>query len=85
MKRTYSKPEIMFESFTLSTNIAGDCERIVGNPTKGSCGVPGSAPGINVFTSDMDGANGCTVPNFTDELDGYCYHTPESNYTLFNS
>ena len=26
MKKLYSKPEIIFESFTLSTNIAANCE-----------------------------------------------------------
>lgn len=26
MKKTYSKPEIVFESFAMSTNLANDCE-----------------------------------------------------------
>lgn len=85
MKKLYSKPEIMFESFTLSTNIAGDCERIVGNPQKGTCGIPGSAPGMNIFALGMDGPDGCLVINETDIHDGFCYDVPNNGPNLFNS
>ena len=42
MKKEYSKPIVVFENFTLSTNIAGTCESIVGNPSKGTCAVLGT-------------------------------------------
>lgn len=85
MKKTYSKPEIVYECFSVSTSIAGDCERIVGNPSKGSCGVPGSMPNMNIFSSTVTGADGCQVWNDADSHDGFCYHIPDSSYTLFNS
>lgn len=88
MKRTYSKPEIMFESFTLSTNIAGDCERIVGIPSKGTCGVPGS-DGENLFSATVTGPQGCAFDwesKFGDNYDGFCYHNPSDvDKNLFNS
>ena len=40
MKRNYTKPQIAFDDFTLTTNIAAGCGRIVDNPTNGTCGVP---------------------------------------------
>lgn len=86
MKKVYSKPEIIFESFTLSTNIAGDCNKIVGNPSEGSCGVPGDAPFSNLFTADITGADGCHIPlDKNDVYDGFCYHNPTDDNDLFNS
>ena len=88
MKREYSKPQIMFEDFTLSTNIAASCDRIVNNPTQGACGIPGSAPGMDVFSA---GIQGCTisegiVDGVADGMyDGFCYHVPNDNSQLFNS
>lgn len=82
MKKQYSKPEIEFQSFSLSTRIAGDCERKVGNPSKGTCGIPGSAPGLDLFSETVDG---CGIHSSTDENDGFCYHVPITESTLFNS
>lgn len=86
MKKTYVKPEIMFESFTLSTNIARDCEgEPVNNATKGTCGIPGSG-GDFLFT---DGVSGCTIDwkglTGVDDYNGLCYHNPTDNNNLFNS
>jgi len=86
MKKTYQKPDIMYEDFSLSTNIAGDCERIVGNPTEGSCALEGSG-GVAVFNGNM------SVCDFTpesynqaaDQWDGFCYHVPTEQSNLFNS
>lgn len=85
MKKVYEKPEILFESFSLSTNIAGDCEApYVGNPSKGNCGVSTSAPQITIFTSDP---NVCTIPDSDgdDMYNGLCYHVPTEYNNLFNS
>lgn len=82
MKAIYEKPMIVFEDFSLSVNIAGDCERIVGNHEKGTCGVKGSAPGLDLF---IEGVTGCFVTNDADEYDGYCYHNPTEYNNLFNS
>lgn len=87
MKKTYIKPQIMFESFSVSENIAGDCERIVGNPSKGTCAVVGSG-GVAVFTDSMQACDftpegmGQTK---NDEWDGFCYHVPTEYNNLFNS
>lgn len=87
MKKLYKKPEIVFEDFTLSTSIAGDCDKIVGNPTKGACGVPGS-DGVNLFSASVTGPAGCMEDwesSFGDSYDGFCYYNPSDDKLLFNS
>lgn len=87
MKKVYIKPEIMFEDFTLSTNIAGDCEgEFVNNATKGACAVIGTG-GVMIFSENMG------VCEFTpgafgqadDTWNGLCYHVPNAEHNLFNS
>ena len=86
MKKAYSKPDMVFESFTMSTNIAGDCEgNPVHNPSRYVCGIPGSGPGMNLFSADMTGANGCQIPHQDDVNDEFCYHNPSEYSNLFNS
>ena len=83
MKKLYSKPEIAFESFTLSTNVAGDCNKIIDAQSKGSCGIPGSAPNMALF---VQGVTGCQVwDDDGKDDDGYCYHVPDGVPVLFNS
>ena len=83
MKKTYSKPEIMFEIFTLNTSIAGDCNKIIDTQAKGECGIPGSAPNIALF---VEGVTGCTfIDKDGRDYDGYCYHVPDGGPKLFNS
>ncbi|MBQ8813372.1 MAG: hypothetical protein IJZ85_02590 [Lachnospiraceae bacterium] len=87
MKKAYVKPEIMFENFSLSTNIAGDCEGIVGNPSKGTCAVLGTG-GIAVFDSKVGSACEYTPTEMggtEDQWDGACYHVPTEYNNLFNS
>lgn len=88
MKKAYSKPEIMFESFTMSTSIAAGCEEIFGLYARGVCGIPGSAPGMTIFNRDAAG-NNCTadadaIPG-DPMYDGLCYHVPTASENLFNS
>lgn len=85
MKKTYQKPEIMFEDFSLSTNIAGDCEGPhVHNPAKGSCGIPGSN-GTILFSSSISDCNFDWMAFFGDDYNGLCYHVPTETSNLFNS
>ena len=80
MKKTYTKPEISFESFLMSTNIAGECELDTKMPTadKG-CGYP--TRGGVVF---VEGTQCTTYPQ--DGLyNGFCYHVPTEYSNLFNS
>ena len=75
MKKRYSKPDIMFESFTLSTSIAGTCAHRTQDQF--GCAVMFS-DGSMVFTSVV---SSCGVKVQADQ-DGdgmwgtYCYHVP---------
>ena len=83
----------MFENFTLSTNIAGDCAPpFINNASKGTCAyiVPGTqyTKEKHVFTSSMVGI--CTTSEATDGADdgqynGICYDVPTAGMNLFNS
>lgn len=88
MKKVYEKPEIMFESFASSTNIAGDCLTIIDNQSYGLCGFEYDED-HTVFTDMFPDA--CTTTN--GKMDGkeddnlydfVCYHNPEDS-RLFNS
>lgn len=91
MKKEYKKPEIMFENFSLSTTVAGDCGKFNGGPSEGTCpyvvslGAFGTA---DIFTSDLVGV--CTTSEATDGTEdgmynGVCYHAPTDLNNLFNS
>lgn len=84
MKKAYTKPEIIFESFVLNTNIAGDCQVIVNTQTEGQCGyLPDRDPtGIHIFT---EGIGGCVRTEADDGNNGVCYHVPGDAPDLFNS
>jgi hypothetical protein len=85
MKKTYSVPDIMFESFSLNENIAasnGNCARNVNTQTNGVCGleygtkIVFTIPTIGCYVKVEDGS-----PVF----DGLCYHIPYGDNKLFNS
>lgn len=82
MKKTYIKPEVVFESFSLSHNIAAGCEIIVGTPSEGSCDYEyegGGGQSIFVTTGI------CDIPVNDDVSNGFCYHVPVEGNNLFNS
>lgn len=81
MKKEYVKPVIVFESFSLSTNIAADCDSIVGSQSQGSCPVLGTG-GIAIFIGPE---TGCVICPPEDGWDGLCYHVPIEGNQLFNS
>lgn len=82
MRKKYSKPEIAFESFTMSTSIAAGCEMKTSLPSsEESCGYP--IRGGVVF---VEGAACDTYPQSPDgSYDGFCYHVPADTNNLFNS
>lgn len=86
MKKNYTKPMIIIETFTLSTNIAGNCEQPFSLQAQFVCGIPdGNGLGMNIFTPGLDGGD-CVIPGGDDtEYDGFCYHIPMENRELFNS
>ena len=87
MKKAYSKPEIMFEDFTLTNSITVGCKALVGAPTAGQCAyeVITSRDTKYIFTDTMTGI--CTSTESDDEYNGLCYHVcgPDAEGALFNS
>lgn len=83
MKKVYTKPAIMFEDFTLSTSIAGDCEVKLNTPNNTSCGYRPEGYDADIF---VEGITGCAEKHADGTYgDGICYHVPDAGYNLFNS
>ena len=82
MKKLYSKPEIMFENFSMSVNVAAGCEVITKLQGENACGYkPDRWIGGALFNKPE---NGCeTAP--TAPYDSICYDTPNQVYNLFTS
>ena len=77
MKKAYSKPQIMFENFTLSTNIALGCNllNVSHAPKEQGCGLIISDrkdKGV-LFNSTYD----CSINADDGNYNGICYHVPE--------
>lgn len=83
MKREYTKPFVVFENFSMSTNIAAGCEVKTNLPAPGIlCGYkPDRWVGDPVFT---EANNGCISKPPTG-MDAICYHVPSESYNLFAS
>lgn len=77
MKKTYSKPDIVFEDFSLSTSIAAGCE-FKANHNDGDCGF--KFGGYLVF---LDGI--CKDNPVLDGWNGICYHNPSDDKNVFTS
>ncbi len=82
MKRVYEKPQIMFEDFSLSTNIAAGCE-VTTNFSRGGCPLKDSVFG-NIF---LEGMSVCEteIEDGSSMSNGICYHIPTESNNLFNS
>lgn len=81
MKKAYSKPDIVFENFSLSTNIAAGCEYST-NFARDVCGFK--------FGPDMiflEKITGCTekVVDGDGQFNGICYHNPSDDNNIFSS
>ena len=82
MKKLYSKPEIMFENFSMSVNVAAGCEVITKLPSENACGYkPDEKFDETLFNHASQGCS--TAP--TVPYDSICYDTPTQNYNLFSS
>ena len=80
MRKLYTKPKVVFENFSLSTNIAS-CE-VHANAVKGSCGCE-FIPGLTLFSSGIDA---CVIMAEDGvDNDGLCYHNPSDLYNIFKS
>lgn len=83
MKKTYEKPEILFESFIMSTNIAAGCKFTNVTFSSGvfGCGYNDERAQKVVFTTEM----GCTTKEDDGEYNTICYNTPTPDSSLFTS
>lgn len=82
MKRKYSRPDIIFEDFSLSTSIASGCGEKTNTHSQNTCGLD-FGPGGTVFTQDVSGCIFKVGDN--GEFDGLCYHVFCDESRLFNS
>ena len=85
MKKEYSTPDIVFESFSLNENIVSansNCSRNVTTMYSNACGL--QYGNKIVFTI---AAGGCQVKvqDGSPLFDGLCYHIPIGDHRLFNS
>lgn len=83
MKKTYTKPQIIFEDFILSANIAGNCEVKTETSSRGNCAytyIDEFFGEMKLFTLDV----GACSDKEQDGYNGICYHTFADN-SLFNS
>ena len=79
MKKADTKPEIIFDDFSLATTIAAGCAVHNNLPSKSTCGYE-YRPGLNVFVD----SGVCNVEQ-PDGWNGFCYHIPLDSNNLFNS
>lgn len=79
MKKAYTKPEIIFDDFSLATTIAAGCDNIAKLPSYNVCYVQYGP--MKLFLS---GVSACVDP-VADGEHGYCYHNPTDFTNLFNS
>ena len=84
MSKKYSKPDIIFESFSLCTGIAS-CE--IKNPTPANAECAFTYDGVNFFTATVAACrpeNGGFVVEDTLN-NGFCYHVPLETNNIFGS
>ena len=85
MKKAYSKPQILFDSFELAQDIAAGCEEIA-NHALYQCAWYDEESDITVFVESI---SACTYkPQKNEQPDmynGLCYHVPTDSYNVFTS
>ena len=85
MKKSYVKPQVYFENFQLSASIAGDCEVIVKNQSKGTCGYKMSGDMVLFTTTDPVNVCATQIEDGNNSYKNLCYHGPYSDYNVFRS
>lgn len=83
MKKEYCKPDVFFEDFTMSTNIAAGCEEKPYGYTD-VCGVRGTK-GQTLFNDSLGDACSKKIIDGSGEANGLCYHNPSDSYNVFYS
>ena len=85
MKRIYVSPEIVYEDFSLSTNIAAGCDFKTSLPSEGACPYFIGATGDTVFVNDSTGCGGNSHQAPNGEYGNICYHVPNTESNVFAS
>ena len=83
MKKTYTKPQILFEDFALSTSISAGCELETPEPSYfENCGY-----NVDPRLPDIIFLQGTQCNRYPDDglYNGFCYHNPTDAANLFNS
>ena len=83
MKRGYIKPDITFESFSLSTSIATGCEVKLNGPVSNGCGYEIDG-GFYMFLTNIAACD-VKVNDGSDLANGMCYHVPYDTNNIFDS
>lgn len=84
MRKKYSTPMVLFEKFSLSTNIAATCNAQA-NATERSCGMAYDGEGFEGMSVFVQGITGCHLVEDDREYNGVCYDVPMGTSILFNS
>lgn len=85
MRKAYSKPEIFFEDFSLTTNIAANCEFIINTSSENVCGFEIQDEFLGTQVLFTNGVTNCkTVPQ-DGMYNGFCYHNPGETNNMFTS
>ena len=79
MKKTYKKPEIYYESFTLSNNISSGCAGIA-NLAENQCSITIPELDYTIFMTDL--ICEVTPPGGNDTI---CYHAPTEWNNVYSS
>ena len=84
MKKKYTKPEIMFEDFSLNNAITAGCEKIA-TAVENACAyvVETDYGTYKVFTDSLVGI--CDTYKQDGAYQGICYHVPSSANNVFTS
>lgn len=82
MKKKYTKPAVVFESYELSANIAAGCEVMTNTATQNQCAY--SIPGVP-HAMFVEGVQNCVSKPEGGVFNGICYHIPIETNNLFNS
>ena len=96
MKRKYTKPAAVMETFNLTQSISAQCSAedkanplsSLGDPNWGSKDSCGWRVGDDVIWTASNCANGPGTPIIAspfEEVEGFCYNNPSGNNVIFNS
>ena len=84
MKKTYSHPDILFESFSLCSSIAGSgCAHNITTQYSGTCAVMFGDKAV--FTEQVGNICAVKVADGSAIFNGLCYHVPTDMNSVFNS